>query len=36
VNDDRAAREEVQRAIADYCATQPDAFGAARICGPDR
>ena len=31
---ERAARDEVQRAIADYCATQPDAFGAAKICGP--
>jgi hypothetical protein len=32
-SDERAAREEVQRAIADYCAAQPEAFSAARICG---
>jgi hypothetical protein len=31
--DERAAQEEVQRAIADYCAAQPEAFSAARICG---
>jgi hypothetical protein len=32
-SDERAARDEVQRAIADYCAAQPEAFSAARICG---
>jgi hypothetical protein len=32
-SDERAAHDEVQRAIADYCAAQPDAFSAARICG---
>jgi hypothetical protein len=31
--DERAARAEVQRAIADYCAAQPDARGADKICG---
>jgi hypothetical protein len=30
---ERAAQAEVQRAIADYCAGQPEAFSAARICG---
>jgi hypothetical protein len=35
-NEERAAREEVQRAIADYCAAQPDAFGAARFCAQPR
>ena len=32
-SDQRAAHEEVERAIADYCAAQPEAFSAARICG---
>ena len=31
--DERAARAEVQHAIADYCAAQPDARGADKICG---
>jgi hypothetical protein len=31
--DERAARAEVQQAIADYCAGQPDARGADKICG---
>ena len=34
--DERAAQAEVQHAIAEYCAGQPDAPGAAKICGPAR
>jgi hypothetical protein len=31
-HDERVAHEDVQRAIAEYCAAQPDAAGAAKIC----
>jgi hypothetical protein len=33
---EHAAREEVKRAIADYCAAQPNAGAAIQICSPAR
>ena len=35
-NSEHAAREEVKRAIADYCAVQPNAGAGIQICSPDR